>query len=235
MRTLKKIGESDKISTNSSIDELLNGGVEKGVITQIFGPPGSGKTNIALQLSVEVSKSGKKVIFLDSEGGISVDRIKQIAKDSFDEVANNIIILEPTTFEEQSDDLIIAETWLKDNKDEVELIIIDSAVALYRIEDRTSSKLNKELGKQMGQLARMARKYNIAVILTNQIYSAFSDEDNNEDVKAVGGTILQYWSKVVIQLAKSDIIGQRVATLKRHTAIAEGKTVNFKITEDGIV
>ncbi len=235
MRTLKKIGESDKISTNSSIDELLNGGVEKGVITQIFGPPGSGKTNIALQLSVEVSKSGKKVIFLDSEGGISVDRIKQIAKDSFDEVANNIIILEPTTFEEQSDDLIIAETWLKDNKDEVELIIIDSAVALYRIEDRTSSKLNKELGKQMGQLARMARKYNIAVILTNQIYSSFSDEDNNEDVKAVGGTILQYWSKVVIQLAKSDIIGQRVATLKRHTAIAEGKTVNFKITEDGIV
>lgn len=235
MRTLKKIGESDKISTNSSIDELLNGGVEKGVITQIFGPPGSGKTNIALQLSVEVSKSGKKVIFLDSEGGISVDRIKQIAKDSFDEVANNIIILEPTTFEEQSDDLIIAETWLKDNKDEVELIIIDSAVALYRIEDRASSKLNKELGKQMGQLARMARKYNIAVILTNQIYSAFSDEDNNEDVKAVGGTILQYWSKVVIQLAKSDIIGQRVATLKRHTAIAEGKTVNFKITEDGIV
>lgn len=235
MRTLKKIGESNKISTNSSIDELLNGGVEKGVITQIFGPPGSGKTNIALQLSVEVSKTGKKVIFLDSEGGISVDRIKQIAKDSFDEVANNIIILEPTTFEEQSDDLIIAETWLKDNKDEVELIIIDSAVALYRIEERTSSKLNKELGKQMGQLSRMARKYNIAVILTNQIYSAFSDEDNNEDVKAVGGTILQYWSKVVIQLEKGDIIGQRVATLKRHTAIPEGKTINFKITEDGIV
>ncbi|WP_295722086.1 DNA repair and recombination protein RadB [uncultured Methanobrevibacter sp.] len=235
MRTLNKIGEVDKISTNSSIDELLNGGVEKGVITQIFGSPGSGKTNIALQLSVEVSKMGKKVIFLDSEGGISVDRIKQIAKDSFDEVANNIIILEPTTFEEQSDDLIIAETWLKDNKDEVELIVIDSAVALYRIEDRNSSKLNKELGKQMGQLSRMARKYNIAVLLTNQIYSAFYDEDNNGEIKAVGGTILQYWSKVVIQLEKSDIIGQRVATLKRHTAIAEGKTVKFKITEDGIV
>ena len=94
MRTLKKMGESDKISTNSSVDEILNGGVEKGVISQIFGPPGSGKTNIALQLSVEVAKTGKKVIFVDTEGGISVDRIRQIAKDSFDEVANNIIILE---------------------------------------------------------------------------------------------------------------------------------------------
>ncbi len=235
MRTLKKMGESDKISTNSSVDEILNGGVEKGVISQIFGPPGSGKTNIALQLSVEVAKTGKKVIFVDTEGGISVDRIRQIAKDSFDEVANNIIILEPTSFEEQSDDLIIAETWLKDNKDEVELIVIDSAVALYRIEDRNSSKLNKELGKQMGQLSRMARKYNIAVLVTNQIYSSFSDEDNSEEIKAVGGTILQYWSKVVIQLEKADVIGQRVATLKRHPAIPEGKIVNFRITEDGII
>ena len=234
MKTLNKMGDSNKISTNSSVDEILDGGIEKGVITQIFGAPGSGKTNIALQLSVEVSKSGKKVVYIDTEGGISVDRIKQIAKESFDEVSNNIIILEPTSFEEQSDDLIIVETWLKENNDDVELLIIDSAVALYRNEDRNSSKLNKELGKQMGQLSRIARKYNIAILLTNQIYSSFSEEDVNE-IKAVGGTILQYWSKVVIQLEKGELISQRVATLKRHPVFPEGKKVNFKITDKGIV
>jgi DNA repair protein RadB len=39
-----------------------------------------------------------------------------------------------------------------------------------------SSKLNKELGKQMGILSKIARKYDIAVVLTNQIYNAFDDE-----------------------------------------------------------
>ncbi|MDD6256324.1 MAG: DNA repair and recombination protein RadB [Methanobrevibacter boviskoreani] len=235
MKTLNKIGNSKKIPTNSSIDEILNGGIEKGIITQIFGPPGSGKTNIALQLSVEVAKTGRKVIYIDTEGGISVDRIQQIAKDRFDEIANNIIILEPTDFDEQYDDLIIVETWLKNNKEEeVDLVILDSAVALYRSDDRKSSILNKNLGMQMKQLSAIARKYNLAVLVTNQIYSSFGDDNTEPSVKAVGGTTLQYWSKVIIQLEKTGMIGQRIATVKRHNSLAEGKIINFLITQDGI-
>ena len=154
MKTLAKINKNEKIPTNSSIDEILNGGLEKGIITQIFGPPGSGKTNISLQLSVEVGKKGKKVVYIDTEGGISIDRIQQIAKDSFEEVANNIIILEPTTFEEQEEDIIIIESWLKKNKENVDLLILDSAVALYRVDERKSSKLNKSLGRQWDYLQK---------------------------------------------------------------------------------
>ena len=97
-----------------------------------------------------------------------------------------------------------------------------------------SSKLNKELGKQMGLLSKIARQYDVAVILTNQIYSSFDDEGNN-DIKAVGGTILQYWSKVIIQLERGDEINQRVATLKRHRSIPEGKQAFFSITSKGII
>jgi DNA repair protein RadB len=235
MKTLNKIDNPKKLPTNSSLDEILNGGLEKGIITQIFGPPGSGKTNIAMQLSVEVAKTNRKVIYIDTEGGISIDRIKQIAKDKFDEIAKNIIILEPTDFDEQYDDLVIAETWLKNNKDnDVDLLILDSAVALYRSDGRKSSILNKNLGMQMKQLSAIARKYNIAVLLTNQIYSSFGDENTEPSIKAVGGTTLQYWSKVIIQLEKTSMIGQRIATVRRHNSISEGKIVNFLITEDGI-
>ena len=97
-----------------------------------------------------------------------------------------------------------------------------------------SSRLNKELGKQMGLLSKIARQYDVAVILTNQIYSSFDDEGNN-DVKAVGGTILQYWSKVIIQLERGDEINQRIATLKRHRSIPEGKQAIFSITSRGII
>lgn len=59
---------------------------------------------------------------------------------------------------------------------------------------------------------------------------------NNKDVvKAVGGTILQYWSKTIIQLERNDEFNKRVATLKRHRSMGEGKQVTFKIVERGII
>lgn len=234
MKVLANFEDNHKIPSNSSLDTMLGGGFEKGVITQIFGPPSSGKSNITLALSVNVAKTNRKAIYIDTEGGISIDRIKQIAGPDFSDVANNIIVFEPTSFLEQNDTLKSIDVWLRRNHDDVDLIVLDSAVALYRVDDMKSTKLNKELGKQMGILSKIARQYDIAVILTNQIYNAFDDEGNN-DIKAVGGTILQYWSKVIIQLERGEETNQRVATLRRHRSIAEGKQAIFSIASIGII
>ena len=233
MKVLANFEDNHKIPSNSSLDTLLGGGFEKGTITQIFGPPSSGKSNITMTLAVNVAKNNKKVIYMDTEGGISIDRVKQIAGPDFSKVANNIIVLEPTNFLEQNDNLKSIDFWLKKNHADVDLIILDSAVAVYRVDDMKSSKLNKELGKQMGMLSKIARQYDVAVVVTNQIYSSI-DEEGNNDIKAVGGTILQYWSKVIIQLERGDEINQRVATLIRHRSIPEGKKAMFIISSNGI-
>ena len=233
MKVLANFEDNHKIPSNSSLDTLLGGGFEKGTITQIFGPPSSGKSNITMTLAVNVARNNKKVIYMDTEGGISIDRVKQIAGPDFSKVANNIIVLEPTNFLEQNDNLKSIDFWLKKNHTDVDLIILDSAVALYRVDDMKSSKLNKELGKQMGMLSKIARQYDVAVVVTNQIYSSI-DEEGNNDIRAVGGTILQYWSKVIIQLERGDEINQRVATLIRHRSIPEGKKAMFTISSNGI-
>ena len=68
-----------KISTGSfDLNAWLNGGYEKDIITMIAGPPGSGKTNFSILASCSQSKDNKKVIFIDTEGGFSIDRVKQI-------------------------------------------------------------------------------------------------------------------------------------------------------------
>lgn len=234
MKLLANFEENLKIPTNSGIDEILGGGVEKGTITQIFGPPSSGKSNIALTLAVNVAKNGKKAVFIDTEGGISIDRIRQIAGNEFQRVANNIMVFEPKDFQEQSENIKAIDIWIKNNGVDVDLLVLDSAVALYRVDDMKSSRLNKELGKQMGILSRIARQYNMAVVITNQIYNSI-DEEGNDNIKAVGGTILQYWSKIIVQLEKEGVSGLRTATLKRHRSIGEGKSVKFKITSEGIV
>lgn len=234
MKVLANFEDNHKIPSNSSLDDLLDGGFEKGCVTQIFGSPSSGKSNVALTLAVNVAKNNRKVIYIDTEGGISIDRIKQISGHYFSNVANNIMVLEPTDFLQQTENLRSIDVWLRKHHDEVDLIILDSAVALYRVDDMKSYKLSKELRKQIQLLSNIARKYDIAVIITNQIYAAFDDEGNNE-VKAVGGDIIEYISKVIIKLERGEDINQRIATLKRHRSIPEGKQVTFSITSNGIV
>ncbi|WP_264371934.1 ATPase domain-containing protein [Halomicrobium sp. ZPS1] len=40
---------SEYVSTGcAEIDDLLGGGFERGAVTQIYGPPAAGKTNLAL-------------------------------------------------------------------------------------------------------------------------------------------------------------------------------------------
>ena len=234
MKVLANFEDNHKIQSTSSLDELLDGGFEKGTVTQIFGSPSSGKSNVTLTLAVNVAKNNRKVIYIDTEGGISIDRIKQISGPYFSNVANNIIVFEPTDFLEQTETLRSIDVWIKKHHEEVDLIVLDSAVALYRVDDMKSYKLSKELRKQVQLLSNIARKHDIAVIITNQIYNAFDDEGNN-GVKAVGGDILEYTSKVIIKLERGDEINQRIATLKRHRSLPEGRQVTFHITSNGIV
>ncbi len=92
----------------------------------------------------------KKVAYIDTEGGISIDRVKQLAKNDFDVISSNIIVFEPNSFQEQSNNLKTIESWINSNEDDIDLIIIDSAVALYRLkEGKKSNLLNRELGTQM--------------------------------------------------------------------------------------
>lgn len=230
MNTLSDMKKSDKIPLDCSIDSIIGGGIEKGSITQFYGPPGSGKTNIALKMLVQCAKNGKKAVFIDTEGGLSIERMKQISGEDFDNLAGNIIVLEPTTFEEQDEAVKRIEYSLKSGEEDVDLIILDSAVALYRLKEGGQTEINRELSKQMGLLSMIARKYNIAVVVTNHIYSVFDEEGV---IEPVGGTILKYWSKIIIELVKDDN-SERFAILKRHRSKPDGLKVKFEIVNKGL-
>lgn len=230
MKTLSNVKKGSKLPVGCSIDTIIGGGIEKRCITQFYGPPGSGKTNIALKMLVQCAKNGKKAVLIDTEGGLSIERVKQISGDDFEKLAGNIIVMEPTTFKEQNEALQKIETSLKSEANNIDLIVLDSAVALYRLKDGSQTEINRELGKQMGLLSRLARKYGIAVIITNHIYSIFDEEDA---IEPVGGTILKYWSKIIVELEKNDN-GDRYAVLKRHKSKPEGARVKFEIIDRGL-
>jgi len=229
-----ELGENGRLPTGSSIDSILGGGVERGTITQFYGPPASGKTNIAIKLAVETSKRDKKTVFIDTEGGISVERIRQVSGSSFERVADNIIVFEPSGFKEQGEAIQRTLNVLKNHGDSVDLIVLDSAVALYRLKEGNVSNFNVDLGRQLFLLLQMARRFDLAVVITNQIYSLRGD-DGVERVSPVGGTLLRYWSKTIVELEMGDRPGERVAILRRHRNRPEGLRTSFRIVPEGIV
>jgi DNA repair protein RadB len=78
-------------------------------------------------------------------------------------------------------------------------------------------------------LSELARKHNLAVLVTNQVYASLQDDG----VEPVGGNILKYWSKAIIELQNCDR-GVREAILVRHRSIPEGLKTKFEISGDGL-
>jgi len=236
--------KTEKISTGSyDFNKWLYGGYEKGIITMIAGPPGSGKTNFCILTACSQARKGNKVLFLDTEGGFSPERARQILGDRYEEILKNIFLLHPTKFEEQKRIISNLNTIIK--KDHINLIIIDGMAMLYRLElgDAASSKddekvkeINRDVAKQMRDLAEISRKQNIPILITNQVYSQFLSEEEikkgvKKEMNIVGGDLFRYWSKCIIELKNEN--GRKKAILLKHRSMPK-KQIGFEIKDKGI-
>lgn len=236
--------EENKISTGSyDFNKWLQDGYEKDVITMIAGSPGTGKTNLAILASCSQAKKGNKVIFVDTEGGFSSERVRQIVGNDSEKILGNIFLLNPTNFSEQKRAF---STLLEQVKNvHVSLIVIDGMAMLYRLELGDASKsgdsekvriVNREIARQMRDLAEISRKQQIPILITNQVYFGFlSEEDWKNGVEResniVGGDLLKYWSKCIIELKNSQ--GKRKAVLIKHRSLPP-KEMLFEIRDRGI-
>lgn len=202
-------------------DDLLEGGYEKGIITTLYGPAASGKSNLSL---LAVASAQNKVIFVDTEGSFSVDRLEQLAPD-VENLLDRVILFKATTFEQQTNIL----TKLPDMiTDDTELVIVDSIASQYRAAiARGEENLNNQLSHQINTLFRVAADHEIPVLVTTQVY-ANMDEGG---VNLVGGDIIKYNSKCLIELRNED---GREAILQKHRFIAPNKTIRFVIDTVGI-
>jgi len=212
------------ISIETEFDKLLGGGLQKGTLTHIYGPPASGKTNIALIATYNAAIEGK-VVYVDPEGGFSTERLKQIAGENFEKVLSNILLIEPTTFDEQKVAISKIDDIISKNLNLVNLVVVDGIAMLYRLQE---DKDVRELGRMLAQLLRISRKYEIPVLMTNQVYT---DIDSSKMIP-VGGDITKYWCKIVIELGKEDNL--RYAVLHRHKFVPDEMKLYFRIIDSGI-
>ena len=210
-----------------SLDLLLGGGFESGIITQLYGESGTGKSNIVMQLAVQAVARGLRVIFIDTEG-FSAERFKQIAGPGAEEMAAKIMIFEPMSLEQQA--IAIREASKIAGRD-LGLIILDSATSLYRVllEAEDNRSIRRTLTVQLSELQEIARRHRIPVVITNQVYM---DIENNS-LRPMGGTGLEHMCKAIIFLEKKGE-GLRRARLMKHRSSPEGIAADFRLTARGV-
>jgi DNA repair protein RadB len=163
------------LKLNSFFDEII-GELKSDTITTIYGPPGCGKTTVCFEYIVEALRKGKKVIYVDTEGGFSPERLKQM-NPNLD--LKNIIVFSPKSFEDQQKTIFNLNKQIK-NSSQVGLVIIDSLVMLYRLKLGDSpQKINSELGEQLRLLTEISRTFHIPVIAVNQMYTTFDTKEKD--------------------------------------------------------
>jgi len=232
-------------SGSTELDKLLNGGIESGSITEVFGEFRSGKTQlchtlaVTCQLPLERGGGGGKCLYIDTEGTFRTERLGPIAShyglDPAD-VMENISYARAYNSDHQNDLLIHASAMMSEEK--YALLIVDSATALYR----TDYSGRGELGARQLHLARflrcltnLAETYRIAIVITNQVVATVDGAAamfSADPKKPIGGHIIAHASTTRLYFKKG-LGNTRICKIFDSPCLPESEAV-FSITEEGI-
>jgi len=217
------------------LDDLLGGGFDRGAVSQVYGPPAAGKTNVALAAAVEVAADGGTAVYVDTEG-LSADRFEQVASAraeradlDLEALASRVVVQSAHDFEEQREAVRDVEEFAG----RADLVVVDSVTGFYRLEragDAMEGDALRAVGDQVTHLLSLARRHDLAVVVTNQV---FADPDSDR-TRPLGGNTLEHWTGLVLRVERFRG-GNRRATLEKHRAKAAGETATFRIVEDGLV
>ncbi len=237
----KRRQDIGKISTGTnSLDTLLDGGVETQAVTEVYGEFGSGKTQFCHTLCVNVQKPKEEggldggVLYIDTEGTFRPERIVSIAKAKGldpEKALDRIIVAK--AYNSAHQELILQEAGPIIEQNKIKLIVVDSAVGLFRAEylgRGTLSVRQQRLNKFMHLLSRTAEAYNIAAIATNQV-QASPDTFFGDPTRPIGGNVVAHASTYRIYLKKSG--KKRIARMVDSPHHPE-QEVLFTVTEAGV-
>jgi DNA repair protein RAD51 len=167
------------ISTGlEKLDEFLLGGIHNGVITDIYGANGTGKTQLLLQICINSIKNGGNVLYVDTTGGFRPERIlgMQTQQNIEYNLLEKITVLRVTNTSEQINSIEIM------NNQNFSLIVIDNITDLfsyeYQNEDSVFQK-NSLFMKFMRQLSFVSINKKIPIVVTNMIRNIEGKEVEN--------------------------------------------------------
>jgi len=167
------------ISTGlQKLDEFLSGGIPSGVIVDIFGGAGTGKTQLLLQLSINSIKNGGHVLYLDTTGEFRPERILEIQK----QTKTDYDFLQQITVSRLTNTSEQIKSIKNIQNNHFSLIVIDNITDLFSYEYKKNESIvekNFVFMKYMHDLSKFAIRNKIPIVVTNMIRSIDGKEIEN--------------------------------------------------------
>ncbi|KFD50713.1 hypothetical protein M514_08369 [Trichuris suis] len=242
----QKRSEIIQITTGSKeLDKLLQGGIETGSITEVFGEFRTGKTQIChtlavcCQLPVDMGGGEGKCLYIDTEGTFRPERLLPVAERfqlSGPDVLDNVAYARAYNTDHQTQLLIQASAMMSESR--YALLVVDSATALYRTDYSGRGELSARqmhLARFLRYLLRLADEFGVAVVITNQVVAQV---DNSmamfqaDPKKPVGGNIMAHASTTRLYLRKGRG-DTRICKIYDSPCLPESEAM-FAILPDGI-
>jgi len=238
----KRRQDIGKISTGTNcLDTLFDGGIETQALTEVYGEFGSGKTQLCHTMCVQVQKSKEEggldgqALYIDTEHTFRPERIVSIANvNDMDpaKVLDKIIVARAYNSAHQT--LILEEAGAVIKENNIKLLIVDSAVGLFRAEylgRGTLSVRQQKLNKFVHLLVRIAETYNIAALATNQVMAS-PDVFFGDPTRPIGGNVVAHTSTYRVYFKKSG--KKRIARMVDSPHHPEQEVI-FALGEAGVV
>ncbi|GAB2272000.1 DNA repair protein rad51c [Dionaea muscipula] len=185
------------------LDNILGGGISCKQVTEIGGVPGIGKTQFGIQLAINVQIPadygglGGKAVYIDTEGSFMVERALQIAEGCIEDVMENryfqhmdfqniqdsvqpknflanIFYFRICSYTEQIGLINYLDKFVSEHKD-VKIVVIDSITFYFRQDFEDLALRTRVLSGMALKLMKLAHKFNLAVVLLNQVTTKYTD------------------------------------------------------------
>ncbi len=213
------------ISTGiKKIDQFLDGGIRNGIITDIFGATGTGKTQLAMQISINSLLQGGSVLFQDTTGKFRPERMLELIKSrNLDpNLLDRVKVARITNTSEQIKYL----SKIKENS--FSIVIIDNITDLFSYEfSKEEQNLEKNIifMKYMHALSLIAIQNKLPILVTNMIRKFEDLERENMDKS------ISMFTHVKIQLFKkgTKYFGKIIPSL------IQKKEFEYQITKEGLM
>jgi len=224
-----------KINTGCRcIDSNIGDGFSAESVTLIYGEPETGKTTLTIQCAVSCALQNYKTLFVDCDNTFSTKRLSQLSGNKFDQVAEQIILIKPKDFKEQTAVIDRIQEYTEKN---FGLIIIDTFTTLYGAKVSESSGKafgpNRELNRQLAILAQTAKIRKIPVIITSQVRSVFDEQ--NASVRPVATRVLKFWADTIIALEPTQYPQIVKAVIEKTRGNPHEVNCYVQIAEAGII
>ncbi|KAF5182525.1 Dna repair protein rad51-like protein [Thalictrum thalictroides] len=232
-------------SGSRELDKILEGGIETGSITELYGEYRSGKTQlchtlcVTCQLPLDQGGGEGKALYIDAEGTFRPQRLLQIAERfgmNGADVLENVAYARAYNTDHQSRLLLEAASMMVEQR--FALMIVDSATALYRTDFSGRGELSARqmhLAKFLRSLQKLADEFGVAVVITNQVVAQVNNGLNfcgGPQITPIGGNIMAHASTTRLYLRKGKGDG-RICKVVCSPCLAEAEA-QFQISAEGV-